>query len=200
MKIKKWEIALLAAMLIAIFAGSVSKTQTELTENLIRLHVVANSDSEEDQALKLSVRDGILEKLEEVLEGCTDKAEAETVILRNIDALRQAASEAIFEKGEDFTVSASITEEIFPTVEYDTFTLPAGKYSSLRVVIGEGGGKNWWCVVFPPLCLTAAEDTLSYEELGLSDETFGIISEQSQGYVVKLKLLEWVSQIKLWFD
>lgn len=200
MKIKKWEIALLAAMLIAIFAGSVSKRQTELTENLIRLHVVANSDSEEDQALKLSVRDGILEKLEEILKDCNDKAEAEVLISRNIDALSQAASEAISEKGEDFTVSAGITEEVFPTVEYDTFTLPAGKYTSLRVVIGEGGGKNWWCVVFPPLCLTAAEDTLSYEELGLSDETFGIISEQTQGYVVKFKLLEWVSQIKLWFD
>jgi len=200
MKIKKWEIALLAAILIAIFVGSVSSRQTELSENLIRLHVVANSDSEEDQALKLSVRDGILEELEEILKGCNDKAEAEALISRNIDALTQAASEAIFEKGEYFTVTASITEEVFPTVEYDTFTLPAGEYSSLRVVIGEGEGQNWWCVVFPPLCLSIAEDTLSYEEMGLSDETFSIISEESGGYVVKFKLLEWISQIKLWFD
>ena len=200
MKIKKWEIALLAAILIAIFVGSVSSRQTELSENLIRLHVVANSDSEEDQALKLSVRDGILEELEEILKGCNDKAEAEALISRNIDALTQAASEAIFEKGEYFTVTASITEEVFPMVEYDTFTLPAGEYSSLRVVIGEGSGQNWWCVVFPPLCLSIAEDTLSYEEMGLSDETFSIISEESGGYVVKFKLLEWISQIKLWFD
>ncbi|NLL46303.1 MAG: stage II sporulation protein R [Clostridiales bacterium] len=200
MKIRKWEIALLAAILIAIFVGSVSSRQTELSENLIRLHVVANSDSEEDQALKLSVRDGILEELEEILKGCNDKAEAEALISRNIDALTQAASEAIFEKGEYFTVTASITEEVFPTVEYDTFTLPAGEYSSLRVVIGEGEGQNWWCVVFPPLCLSIAEDTLSYEEMGLSDETFSIISEESGGYVVKFKLLEWISQIKLWFD
>ena len=200
MKIKKWEIALLAAILIAIFVGSVSSRQTELSDNLIRLHVVANSDSEEDQALKLSVRDGILEELEEILKGCNDKAEAEALISRNIDALTQAASEAIFEKGEYFTVTASITEEVFPTVEYDTFTLPAGEYSSLRVVIGEGEGQNWWCVVFPPLCLSIAEDTLSYEEMGLSDETFSIISEESGGYVVKFKLLEWISQIKLWFD
>lgn len=200
MKIKKWEIALLAAILIAIFVGSVSSRQTELSENLIRLHVVANSDSEEDQALKLSVRDGILEELEEILKGCNDKVEAEALISRNIDALTQAASEAIFEKSEYFTVTASITEEVFPTVEYDTFTLPAGEYSSLRVVIGEGSGQNWWCVVFPPLCLSIAEDTLSYEEMGLSDETFSIISEESGGYVVKFKLLEWISQIKLWFD
>ena len=200
MKIKKWEIALLAAILIAIFVGSVSSRQTELSENLIRLHVVANSDSEEDQALKLSVRDGILEELEEILKGCNDKAEAEALISRNIDALTQAASEAIFEKSEYFTVTASITEEVFPTVEYDTFTLPAGEYSSLRVVIGEGEGQNWWCVVFPPLCLSIAEDTLSYEEMGLSDETFSTISEESGGYVVKFKLLEWISQIKLWFD
>ena len=200
MKIKKWEIALLAAILIAIFVGSVSSRQTELSENLIRLHVVANSDSEEDQALKLSVRDGILEELEEILKGCNDKVEAEALISRNIDALTQAASEAIFEKGEYFTVTASITEEVFPMVEYDTFTLPAGEYSSLRAVIGEGRGQNWWCVVFPPLCLSIAEDTLSYEEMGLSDETFSIISEESGGYVVKFKLLEWISQIKLWFD
>lgn len=200
MKIKKWEIALLAAILIAIFVGSVLSRQTELSENLIRLHVVANSDSEEDQALKLSVRDGILEELEEILKGCNDKVEAEALISRNIDALTQAASEAIFEKSEYFTVTASITEEVFPTVEYDTFTLPAGEYSSLRVVIGEGSGQNWWCVVFPPLCLSIAEDTLSYEEMGLSDETFSIISEESGGYVVKFKLLEWISQIKLWFD
>ena len=86
MKIRKWEIALLAAILIAIFVGSVSSRQTELSENLIRLHVVANSDSEEDQALKLSVRDGILEELEEILKGCNDKAEAEALSAANVKA------------------------------------------------------------------------------------------------------------------
>jgi len=200
MKIKIWEIALFAALLISMLVGSVSKPQAELSENLIRLHVVANSDSEEDQSLKLSVRDGVLKKLDSILEGCTDKTEAEALISKNMDTLIGEAEAVISEKGEHFTVSSGITREIFPTVKYDTFTLPAGEYTSLRVVIGAGEGKNWWCVVFPPLCLTAAEDELSYEEMGLSDETFRIISGESEGYVVKFKLLEWFSQVKLWFD
>ncbi|HHU06325.1 MAG TPA: stage II sporulation protein R [Clostridiales bacterium] len=198
MKIKKWEIALFAAILISVFVGSLSLRQTELSENLIRLHVVANSNSEEDQSLKLSVRDAVLEKLDEILEGCKDKEQAEALILSNIDTLTQAASEVISEKGGEFSVNTSLTREVFPRVSYENYTLPAGKYSSLRVVIGEGEGDNWWCVIFPPLCFTIAEDTISYEELGLSDETLRIISEDSEGYVVKLKLLEWISDIKLW--
>jgi len=198
MKIKIWEIALFAALIVSVLVGTVSARQTELSENLIRLHVVANSDSEEDQSLKLAVRDGVLKKLGGILKGCTDKAAAEVLISENMDALIDAAEDVISEKGESFTVSSSIAEEVFPTVEYDTFTLPAGKYTSLRVVIGAGEGKNWWCVVFPPLCLTAAEDTLSFEELGISDETFRIISGESDEYVVKFKVLEWLSQVKLW--
>jgi len=200
MKIKKWEIALFLAIVISIFAGSLSMRQTELTDNLIRLHVVANSNSEEDQSLKLSVRDAVLEKLSEILDGCRDKEQAEALILNSLDAITEAASEVIAEKGEGFTVSARLDREVYPTVKYDSFTLPAGKYTSLRVVIGEGEGENWWCVVFPPLCFTAAEESISYEEMGISDETLKIITEDSQGYVVKLKLLEWLSDIKLWLS
>ena len=198
MKIKKWEIALFAALLISVLVGSLSLRQTELSENLIRLHVVANSNSEEDQSLKLSVRDAVLEKLDEILEGCKDKKQAEALILSNIDTLTQAASEVIAENGREFTVKTSLSREVYPKVKYDNFSLPAGKYTSLRVVIGEGEGDNWWCVIFPPLCLTVAEDTVSYEEMGLSDETLKIISEDSGGYVVKFKMLEWLSDIKLW--
>lgn len=200
MKIKIWEIALFAAIIISVLARTVSAGQTELSENLIRLHVVANSDSSEDQSLKLRVRDGVLEELDSLLKGCTDKSEAEEIIDENMASIVEAAEAVIAEQGKGFTVKAAITEEVFPTVEYETFTLPAGKYTSLRIVIGEGEGKNWWCVIFPPLCLTAAEKTVSFEELGLSDETFKIISEDTCGYVVKFKLLEWFSKIKLWLS
>jgi stage II sporulation protein R len=197
MKIKIWEIALLIAIMCSILVGSVSARQAELSENLIRLHVVANSDSDEDQSLKLSARDEVLKKLSLLLGDCKDKSAAEKVIADNKSALAKAAEDAVKEKGKNYPVSVSLTVESFPTVKYDSFTLPTGNYTSLRIIIGEGAGHNWWCVVFPPLCLTAAEEKVSYNSLGISDETFKIISEKSDGYVVKFKLLELISKLEM---
>jgi len=197
MKIKAWEIALAAAIVISVFVGSASARQSELSENLIRLHVVANSDSDKDQSLKLAVRDGVLKKLNTLLDGCTDKSAAEKIIGENKASLVAAAKEVIEEKGENSPVSASLAVEAFPTVKYDTFTLPAGNYTALRIIIGNGAGHNWWCVIFPPLCLTAAEGKESYKKLGISDETIRIISEESDGYVVKFKILELFSKLEL---
>lgn len=197
MKIKIWEIALFIAIIISVFVGSASARQSELSENLIRLHVVANSDSDEDQSLKLHVRDAVLKELNTQLSGCPDKKAAEKVISENREALIKTAEDALAERGKSSPVSLSLTRESFPTVKYDTFALPAGSYTSLRIIIGEGAGHNWWCVVFPPLCLRAAEENASFKNLGISDETMKIISENSEGYVVKFKLLELVSKLEL---
>ncbi len=197
MKIKVWEIALFIAVIISVFVGSASARQSELSENLIRLHVVANSDSEEDQSLKLHVRDAVLEELNTRLSGCADKKAAEKVIDENREALIKTAEDALAERGKSSPVALSLTRESFPTVKYDTFALPAGSYTSLRIIIGEGAGHNWWCVVFPPLCLRAAEENASFKNLGISDETMKIISEDSEGYVVKFKLLELISKLEL---
>ena len=200
MKIKKWEIALFMAIILSIFVGAASSERSELSENLIRLHVVANSDSDEDQSLKLEVRDAVLLKVSSLLEGCSDKAEAEKIITGNTDLLASCANEVIRERGESYPVTAAIKQEVFPTVQYDTFALPAGKYTSLRVIIGEGRGHNWWCVVFPPLCLAAAEDIESLDDSGISSETLKVITEDSEEYVVKFKILEMLSKFGLWVD
>ncbi len=200
MKIKKWEIALFIAIILSIFVGAASAERSELSENLIRLHVVANSDSDEDQNLKLAVRDAVLMKVSGLLDGCSDKALAEKIITGNTDILALCAEDVVRERGESYPVTAAIKQEVFPTVQYDTFALPAGKYTSLRVIIGEGGGHNWWCVVFPPLCLAAAEDIESLEDSGISAETLKVISEDSEEYVVKFKLLEMFSKLSLWLE
>lgn len=197
MKIKTWEIALFIAIIISVFFGTYSAKQNELSQNLIRLHVVANSDSDEDQSLKLQVRDQVLKTLETKLIGCEDKKAAEKVIGENREALIESAKAALAEKGKSSRVALSLERESFPTVKYDTFTLPAGNYTSLRIIIGEGAGHNWWCVVFPPLCLKAAEENVSFKNRGISDETLKIISEDSGTFVVKFKLMELISKLEL---
>lgn len=194
MKIKIWEIALFVSLIISLFVGSASANGEELSRNLIRLHVVANSDSAEDQSTKLAVRDAVLSRVSVLLEGCTDKNEAERIISENTAEIAKSGAETVSARGENHAVTAKIAREDFPTVEYDTFALPAGRYTSLRVVIGEGAGHNWWCVVFPPLCLEAAENI--EKTAGISSETLKIISEDSGEYAVKFKTVELVSKLR----
>ena len=143
MKWKRWEIAL-AASLLAFFlvCGFPLQVQSKLAEKLTRLHVLANSDSEEDQALKLKVRDAVL------------KASAGERILDAalLDQLERAAQAEVFRNGYAYPVTVTRENCYFDTRVYETFSLPAGYYDAVRVVIGEGVGKNWWCVIYPTLC------------------------------------------------
>ena len=125
----------------------------DLRENLLRLHVVGASNAEEDQAVKLQVRDAVLASLEEGLRDMTDPQEAYDYVARMLPKVETAANRCLAAAGFSETVEVSLTEEAFPTRAYDTFSLPAGVYRALRVVIGVGEGKNWWCVVFPQLCM-----------------------------------------------
>ena len=196
MKLKKWEIALIAALIFTFLLGAgLKKQQTDLSEKLIRLHVVANSDSDEDQALKLKVRDGILEDVRVVLDGVTERCEAVSLVEENLNEIIAGARETVLENGYDYDVTASIAVESFPTRDYDTFSLPAGEYTSLRVVIGSGGGHNWWCVIFPPLCVSAATDA---EEAfnNLTDEQIRLITEDGPEYVLKFKSIELLDKFK----
>lgn len=190
MKLKIWEISLITAVVITFLCGfMLTNEQKELSDKLIRLHVVANSDSETDQSLKLDVRDRILDDLTEILDGVTDRDQAVAIIEENLATVIESSLDEIADQGFDYDVSASITVESFPTREYDTFSLPAGDYTSLRVVIGAGEGKNWWCVVFPPICASAAIET-DIEAMSLSDEEISLITEESTGYVIKFKAIE----------
>ena len=158
-KLHTWEAALLLAVAAALLWGACTlQRQDALEQKVIRLHVIANSDSEADQALKLRVRDRVLVLAEDILRQSGDMEEARQRLTEALPRLQQTAAEEIAAQGSRYTVSARLEETEFPTREYDGFALPSGEYLALRVVIGEGAGKNWWCVVFPPLCTTAACD------------------------------------------
>ena len=196
MKLKKWELALIVALVFTFIVGAgLKKEQTNLSEKLIRLHVLANSDSDDDQAFKLKVRDGIMEEVGLILDGVTKRDEAVRLIGENIDDITACAREIIIENGCDYDVRSSIAEEGFPTRTYDTFSLPAGAYTSLRVEIGSGSGHNWWCVIFPPLCVSAATDAGEVFNQ-LTDEEIRLITEDGPEYVFKFKSIELIEKLK----
>ena len=197
-RIKKLECALAFGFVFALLWGMLSLgEQQQLSDKVVRLHVIANSDEEADQALKLKVRDRILDQATEILEASSGRADA----IRKIDAalpqLQQIAEEEVRAEGYSYGVTASLEETNFPTKEYDGFALPAGEYLALRVVIGEGKGQNWWCVVFPPLCTTASSDVAETAMAsGLSEEDVGLITESDSGYVLKFKSVELWQSLK----
>jgi stage II sporulation protein R len=201
MKAKKLliiEIALFVGIAAALLWGiGAVRTQQEISDKVVRLHVVANSDSEEDQALKLRVRDAILARTTALLEASDDRSEAEGLIRGQLLELEDIAVREITAAGYDYSVEARLAELDFPTREYESFTLPAGNYLALQVVIGEGEGKNWWCVVFPPLCTAAAAEVpASALAAGFSEEEVRLITEEDRGYVLKFKTLEWLEMLK----
>lgn len=197
-KLKLIEIALLIALAVFLASGARAlRTRDALADKVVRLHVLANSDSEEDQALKLRVRDVVLARATELLEQSADRREAEGLLRGSLLEFERIAAEEIRSSGYDYPVTAELTDTKFPTKEYGGFTLPAGEYLALRIVIGAGGGQNWWCVVFPPLCTAAAADVpASALAAGLSEDQVGLITEENQGYVLKFKTVEWWEAIR----
>ena len=192
-------IGLVAFAVICIYAwGIVTDAQT-LHDELLRLHVVGASDSKEDQDVKLLVRDAVLRSLQDGLRDLTDLEAACDYAERMLPKVEAAANSCLAAAGFDDTVTVSLTEEAFPTREYDTFSLPAGVYKALRVVIGEGEGKNWWCVVFPQLCTGTGADFVETANMaGLSGELTGTLEGD---YEVRFWLLEKLGELKNWiFD
>jgi stage II sporulation protein R len=182
---KRWELALLLALCLALLSGLWARErQHALAERLIRLHVIASSDSPEDQAVKLEVRDGVLALLTPALEGAKDASAAEQVIEGLLPELAETASSI-----SGIPARATLDTESYPTRRYDGFALPAGEYRSLRVTLGEGGGRNWWCVVFPPLCIDAAQVSAG-EAANLTESDVRLITESDGGYVLRFRLLE----------
>ena len=196
------EIALMVGLAIFLGSGVLAlRTQDELADKVVRLHVLANSDSEEDQALKLKVRDVVLERATAILEQSDDRREAESRLRGELLELERIAAEEIAAEGYNYPVTVELENTDFPTKEYDGFTLPAGEYLALRVIIGEGQGQNWWCVVFPPLCTAASADVpASALAAGFSEEEVNLITEENQGYVLKFKAVEWWETLKEKWD
>jgi len=179
----------LACFLLWGFAAQ--HRQQALADKVIRLHILANSDSEEDQALKLRVRDQVLTRATEILERSKDRTEAEQLLRENLPKLETAAEDEIRAGGYSYSVSAELEETAFPTREYEGFTLPAGQYLALRIIIGAGAGHNWWCVVFPPLCTQSSEKVASTAMAdGFSEDDMKLITGDGEGYVLKFKSIE----------
>ena len=196
----KWELALLIGLMVSLAWGCwADRIQRELADQVLRLHVLANSDSEADQALKLKVRDSVLQKAEELLDGCHDRETAEARLSAALPEIEDAARQRIAAEGADEAVTAELRPTVFPTKEYEDFTLPAGEYLALRVVIGEGEGHNWWCVVFPPLCAETTSDLAETAmAAGLTEDQVALITE-SDGYVLRFKAVELWERLKAYF-
>ena len=197
-KIAKF-ISTLLLIAVAFYLGTVSSDRKMLSENLIRLHVVADSDSAEDQAIKLRVRDAITSKLETVVKDLPDVETAKAYLQEHLPELEQVANDVLKAAGNGCRAVVTLAKEAFPTREYDTFTLPAGIYESLRVTIGSGEGHNWWCVVFPSLCVSATSD--GFEDTaagaGFSDGLTDTLTGKKE-YRVRFFLLDCFGWMENW--
>lgn len=188
---------LLAAL---VWCGTVIADRQTLRNELIRLHVVADSDSDDAQALKLKVRDAVTASLQSAMEDITDPEEAEAYLQENLTRIQSLAYQVLADAGCEDPVTVSLTEEAFDTREYDTFTLPAGVYQSLRIEIGEGEGKNWWCVVFPTLCLPATSEGFEAmaEDAGL-EEALACALTGEDGYELRFYVLDLLGRVENMF-
>lgn len=187
-------------ILTAVFLlGALSADQLNLEENLIRLHVVADSNSEHDQQIKLKVRDAITQKLNDVMQQLPDAQTAKAYLQEHLPELETIANDVLKAAGEKCRAIVTLAKESFPTRKYDTFSLPAGVYESLRVTIGSGEGENWWCVVFPRLCVSTTSD--GFENIavgaGFSDSVTGALSGEKE-YQVRFWLMDCIGRIQSW--
>ena len=171
---------------------------TDISKSVFRLHVLANSNSDEDQALKYKVRDNLLEYMNNICSNCSSKEEAISLVTEHKEEFKQVALKTIKNEGYNYDVNINIGNFEFPTKQYGDISLPAGYYDALRVEIGEAKGRNWWCVMFPSLCFIDISSGIvpeeSKEELQnvLSDEEYSIISDNNDyGIKLKFKLLEF---------
>ena len=177
--------------------------ESEIYDTVVRLHVLANSDTVEDQALKLKVRDEVIKTVSPAVEGCKSQSEAALAIERIMPEIKEAAVRTIEDNGYHYSVEVLLGEEYYPTKTYESCAFPEGKYLSLRVLIGEGEGENWWCCLFPPLCLSAATDQGKSNEdafisVGLNADQYKIVTEtENPKYKVRFKILETISS---WFN
>ena len=198
--INRIEMALLLAFAFTALWGAASaQQQEELAEKMVRLHVIAQSDSESDQAVKLMVRDNVLSFTQGLMKGVSGVDAAEKIIEDHLGDIQRIANATLAESGCDYTAKAEVKVTEFPEKTYDSFALPGGKYLALRVLLGEAEGKNWWCVVYPPLCTASAvewEETA--EQAGLSGEEIALMKRESTGYEIRFKVVELWQKLRIY--
>lgn len=189
---------------IIICANSyTSAVASNISSSVFRLHVIANSNSEEDQNLKYIVRDNVLKYMDNLLDrNSSSKEETMQIIAENLDGFKHVAQETVYENGYDYEVNVEIGNFSFPTKNYGDISLPSGYYDALRISIGNAEGRNWWCVMFPPLCFVdvtsgiVPEESKETLEESLSDEEYELISGSSPEFEVKFKFVEFFENFK----
>lgn len=194
---------LLFAYVIICANSYASAISSDISSSVFRLHVIANSNSDEDQNLKYIVRDKVLEYMNTLLDtNVSSKEEIIKVVSDNLDDFRSIAQNTVYESGYDYKVNVEIGDFTFPTKTYGDISLPSGSYDALRISIGNANGKNWWCVMFPPLCFidvssgVVPEESKLTLENNLSDEEYELISGNSTEIKVKFKLVEFFEGFK----
>lgn len=195
------ELSLLLGMAVSVFCAGFcgfSESYGDITDTVFRLHILANSDSEADQSLKLKVRDAVLEETAYIFEGNTSAEESAKAAASRLDEIKSTAERVIRENGYDYSVKCEVTDMDFDTRVYDSITMPAGHYKALRITIGKAAGKNWWCVMFPPLCLPAV--TNIDEELEKCDGVFTAeeldMLQNPENYECRFYFLELLEKLK----
>lgn len=177
-----------------VSVGGFIRTSERISSDVLRLHVLANSDSDEDQALKLKVRDAVLQEGKDIFSGEMNVHNAEEKIACKKEMLIKRAQSVIDENGFDYGVDVVVTDEYFQTRSYGDLTLPAGRYTAVKVTLGEAQGHNWWCVMFPPLCLPAAQEKTDVD-MYLDKNEVKLVKSNPE-YDVRFKIVEWYEKIK----
>lgn len=193
---KKFKISVTVGIVVAILFSicSFAKTSEEIRSDVLRLHVIANSDTSVDQNLKLRLRDYILQEGKDIFNGSVNVENAVEKIEPVLPELEKSAKAFVNQAGFDYDVKISLSNEYFTTRTYETVTLPAGKYLALRVVIGSGEGHNWWCVMFPPMCVPAADKKDEIENV-FSEKEIKLV-ESKPKYEPRFKVVEIYEQLK----
>ncbi len=169
----------------------------EIRNDTIRLHVIANSDSTEDQEIKLKVRDALLTSGQDIFNGTVTPENAQIKIAFELKNLESVAAEILKQNGKEYKAKASLTTEYFDTRTYDNnITLPAGKYIALKIILGDGVGQNWWCVMFPTLCLPVTEETTNSSTKNVYSEDEKHIIENIEKYELRFKIIEVIESLK----
>ena len=196
MKFKTIDLAVFFTLIICIAATvSFENTCKGVRDDILRLHVIANSDSAEDQSLKLAVRDSVLQKSKKLFTECDDILSAEKLAGASLLSLKRTAQKAVRSAGYSYKIDVTLGQSYFPTRVYESITLPAGYYNSLKIIIGEGKGRNWWCVMFPSLCLPCTDNKEKLLSEVLSEKEMKLIFSKPK-YEIRFWLVEKYYEMK----
>ena len=185
----------LAVLIITMLCGFIpSRSDMELYDNVVRLHVIANSDSEHDQKIKLCVRDAVLAEMDSLVDTAGSAEDAASMISSRVGEISEAVNATLSSLGEDTGARVTLSRESYPTKDYGDIALPSGEYLSLKIIIGDGNGQNWWCMLYPAVCLSPSRASDVLKQTGFTPNQIKILTEDEKPvYKIKFKLLELMS-------